>query len=272
VFQFPVVYDTLTVFENLAFPLRNRRFPKDQIDARVHQVAEMLDLQRDLKRNARGLTADVRQKISLGRGLVRSDVAAILFDEPLTIIDPLLKWELRSKLKALHRELHLTMIYVTHDQTEALTFADTVVVMYEGGVVQIGKPQELFDRPAHTFVGYFIGSPGMNILPCTVSGSRAAINGHAVALTREYPALASSARIELGIRPEFITVGPAGQGLPVRIERVDDLGGIAIARARCDALRINAVVKDPTRIFGEAAGLILDPARVNIYADGQLVA
>src|SRR6266849_5354284 len=105
------------------------------------------------------LTADAKQKISLGRGLVRSDVAAVLFDEPLTVIDPELKWQLRSKLKALHRDLDLTMIYVTHDQTEALTFADTVVVMHDGRVVQSGTPAELFDKPAHTFVGYFIGSP-----------------------------------------------------------------------------------------------------------------
>ncbi len=105
---------------------------------------------------------------------MRSDVAAVLFDEPLTVIDPELKWQLRSKLKALHRELDLTMIYVTHDQTEALTFADTVVVMHDGRVVQSGTPAELFDKPAHTFVGYFIGSPGMNIVPAEVQRPRGA--------------------------------------------------------------------------------------------------
>src|SRR2546428_387881 len=99
-----------------------------------------------------------------GRGVVRLDVAAVLFAEPLTVIDPELKWQLRSKLKALHRELDLTMIYVTHDQTEALTFADTVVVMHNGRVVQSGTPAELFDKPEHTFVGYFIGSPALNNL------------------------------------------------------------------------------------------------------------
>jgi glycerol transport system ATP-binding protein len=272
VFQFPVVYDTLTVFENLAFPLRNRGVPKARIDERVRQVAAMLDLERDLGRRARGLTADVQQKISLGRGLVRSDVAAILFDEPLTIIDPQLKWELRSKLKALHREFKVTMIYVTHDQTEALTFADQVVVMYEGRVVQSGRPEELFERPAHTFVGYFIGSPGMNVVPCEVAGNRALVNGHAIALSRSYPAMPAGARIELGVRPEFVTLAPAGQGLPVRIERIDDLGGIAIARTRLAELRINVVVSHPGVMQGDQAGLVMDPARVNIYADGQLVA
>src|SRR5258708_23918446 len=131
VFQFPVIYDTMTVRENLAFPLRNRGLPSGEIDARVAEIATLLDLTRDLGRNARGLTADAKQKISLGRGLVRSDVAAILFDEPLTVIDPHLKWALRSKLKELHRKLDMTMIYVTHDQTEALTFADKVVGMSE---------------------------------------------------------------------------------------------------------------------------------------------
>ena len=133
-----------------------------------------------MNRKATRLTADAKQKISLGRGLVRSDVAAVLFDEPLTVIDPELKWQLRSKLKALHRELDLTMIYVTHDQTEALTFADTVVVMHDGRVVQSGTPAELFDKPAHTFVGYFIGSPGMNIVPAQVSGREARIDGHVI--------------------------------------------------------------------------------------------
>ena len=164
VFQFPVIYDTMTVAENLAFPLKNRRLPKSVIDQRVAEIAEMLDLSRDLHRRARGLTADAKQKISLGRGLVRSDVSAVLFDEPLTVIDPALKWELRSKLKAVHRALDLLMIYVTHDQIEALTFADKVVVMNDGRAVQIGTPAELFERPEHTFVGYFIGSPGHELL------------------------------------------------------------------------------------------------------------
>src|SRR6201996_4519662 len=177
VFQFPVIYDTMTVGENLAFPLKNRGMPAPAIDARVAEIANLLDLTPYLSRKAQRLTADAKQKISLGRGLVRSDVAAVLFDEPLTVIDPELKWQLRSKLRALHRDLDLTMIYVTHDQTEALTFADTVVVMHDGRVVQSGTPAELFDRPAHTFVGYFIGSPGMNIVPAQVDGREARIDG-----------------------------------------------------------------------------------------------
>ena len=140
VFQFPVIYDTMTVYDNLAFPLRNRGVAPAKVDARVRVIAAMLELTDMLHRRAAGLTADGKQKISMGRGLVREDVNVIMFDEPLTVIDPHLKWELRSKLKELHQRLRATMIYVTHDQTEALTFADQVVVMQEGEMVQIGSP------------------------------------------------------------------------------------------------------------------------------------
>ena len=159
VFQFPVVYDTMTVADNLAFPLRNKGLDESYIAKRVAEIATMIGMEDRLKKKARGLTADAKQKISLGRGMVRDDVNAILFDEPLTVIDPHMKWELRTQLKALHRQFGHTMIYVTHDQTEALTFADKVVVMLDGEVVQLGTPASLFARPEHTFVGYFIGSP-----------------------------------------------------------------------------------------------------------------
>ena len=170
VFQFPVIYDTMTVGENLAFPLRNRKMPKEQIKKRVGEIAEMLELSGQLNQRAAGLAADAKQKISLGRGLVRPDVSAVLFDEPLTVIDPHLKWQLRRKLKQIHHELKLTLIYVTHDQVEALTFAEQVVVMTRGRAVQIGSPADLFERPSHTFVGNFIGSPGMNFLTGHVDG------------------------------------------------------------------------------------------------------
>ena len=137
VFQQYALFKTMTVAENLAFPLRHRGVPADRIRQRVGRIAEMLEMSHVLDRRASGLTADAKQKISLGRGLVRSDVSAILFDEPLTVIDPQLKWELRRKLKEIHHEFKLTLIYVTHDQTEALTFADQVMVMARGRAVVI---------------------------------------------------------------------------------------------------------------------------------------
>src|SRR2546429_4737500 len=227
-FQFPVIYDTMTVGQNLAFPLKNRGVPKGEIDARVAEIARLLDLTPYLERKATRLTADAKQKISLGRGLVRSNVAAILFDEPLTVIDPELKWHLRSKLKALHRDLDLTMSYVTHDQTEARTFADTVVVMHDGGVVQSGTPAELFDKPAHTFVGYFIGSPGMNIVPAQGKGREARIDGHVIALRRSYDGPPGTAKNENGVRPGIVDVAAPPPGrLSGTLERGDRL-----ARAR----------------------------------------
>ncbi len=270
VFQFPVIYDTMTVGENLAFPLKNRGVPRARIDARVKEIAHLLDLTAVLNRKATRLTADAKQKISLGRGLVRSDVAAVLFDEPLTVIDPELKWELRSKLKALHRTLDLTMIYVTHDQTEALTFADTVVVMHDGRVVQSGTPQELFDKPEHTFVGYFIGSPGMNIVPATVQGSEARIGGHPIRLLRSYANL--SGNVEIGVRPEFVTVAPPAPGLlSANIERIDDLGRIRFARVRIGDAKFAARVPAGFSIPDNVAGLVFDPARVHVYSDSRLV-
>src|SRR6516162_8939947 len=272
VFQFPVIYDTMTVGQNLAFPLKNRGVPRRDIDARVAEIAHLLDLTPDLHRKATRLTADAKQKISLGRGLVRSDVAAVLFDEPLTVIDPELKWQLRSKLKALHRELDLTMIYVTHDQTEALTFADTVVVMHDGRVVQSGTPAELFDKPAHTFVGYFIGSPGMNILPAEVKGREARIDGHVIALNRSYDNLPAGARIEIGVRPEFVDVAPtAPELLSAQIERIDDLGRVRFARVRIGDAKFAARVPSGFSPSGNIAGLKFDPAHVHVYADSLLI-
>jgi glycerol transport system ATP-binding protein len=272
VFQFPVIYDTMTVGQNLAFPLKNRGLPRAEIDARVAEIARLLDLTPDLKRKATRLTADAKQKISLGRGLVRSDVAAVLFDEPLTVIDPELKWQLRSKLKALHRDLDLTMIYVTHDQTEALTFADTVVVMHDGRVVQSGAPAELFEKPAHTFVGYFIGSPGMNIAAAEVSGREARIGGRVIALNRSYDRLPAGAKIEIGVRPEFVDVAPpAPELLSAQIERIDDLGRIRFARVRVGDTKFAARVPPGFSASGETAGLKFDAAHVHVYANSLLV-
>ncbi len=216
VFQFPVIYDTMTVAENLAFPLRNRKVDPARILARVQEVAGMVGLTAELNRKARGLTADMKQKISLGRGLVREDVGAVLFDEPLTVIDPHMKWVLRGELKRIHRQSKTTMVYVTHDQTEALTFADKVVVMSDGEVVQVGTPQELFEQPAHTFVGYFIGSPGMNVLSAKVTGNKANVGGNEIVLARDYGNLDASRKIEIGVRPEFLSLASGHGGVSHR--------------------------------------------------------
>jgi glycerol transport system ATP-binding protein len=164
------------------------------------------------------------------------------------------------------------MIYVTHDQTEALTFADTVVVMHEGSVVQTGTPEELFVRPAHTFVGYFIGSPGMNVLPAEVQGSQARIAGHPLALDRSYGPLPAGARIEIGIRPEFVKVAAPAPGLlSAEIERIDDLGRSRFARLRLGDLKMAARMPNGLTIAGSTAGLVFDPAQIHVYADSRRV-
>lgn len=275
VFQFPVLYDTMTVFENLAFPLRNRGFGRHQVRERVREVAEILDLTPFLHKKAAGLTADAKQKVSLGRGLVRSDVAAILFDEPLTVIDPQLKWQLRRKLKEIHEQLGLTLIYVTHDQTEALTFADQVVVMYEGEIVQIGTPQELFENPEHKFVGYFIGSPGMNFLDCTLEGRSARINGKDIPLDPQTAAQGkkTSGKLELGIRPMHLKLfsEPVQDALAVQVRMVEDQGTFQIVTVELAGQTIRVRLPEGQLIQGEKAWLVFPQEWTRLFADERLV-
>ncbi|AWC24574.1 ABC transporter ATP-binding protein [Aminobacter sp. P9b] len=260
VFQFPVIYDTMTVYDNLAFPLRNRGVAEADVDRKVRETLEMIDLASWAKRKARGLTADQKQKISLGRGLVRSDVNAILFDEPLTVIDPHMKWVLRSQLKQLHRRFGYTMIYVTHDQTEALTFAEKVVVMYDGEIVQIGTPAELFERPKHTFVGYFIGSPGMNVMPVAVDGRRARLGEQVIDLPGAPKAEGNG--IELGIRPEYVRLG--AKGMPVTVRKVEDIGRHKVVRASLEGREIAAILGEDDNVPADPH-VTFDPAGINLY-------
>ncbi len=268
VFQFPVVYDTMTVFDNLAFPLRNRGVEEAVVRERVREIAEMTELTSMLTRRASGLTADGKQKISLGRGLVRTDVNVIMFDEPLTVIDPHLKWQLRSKLKELHQRVQRTMIYVTHDQTEALTFADRVMVMNIGQVVQIGTPVELFERPQHTFVGHFIGSPGMNLIPCEVIDGKVYVADQAVE-TANPPANGKlTGRLEIGVRPEFVSF--ASHGLPVQVVKVSDAGRFRVVDTLHAGHSIKLLVAEGREIPSDGAKLSLDPEHTRIYQDGWM--
>ena len=275
VFQFPVLYDTMTVFDNLAFPLRNRGIESSQVDRRVREVAEILDLTPYLNKRAAGLAADAKQKISLGRGLVRSDVAAILFDEPLTVIDPHLKWDLRRKLKDIHEQLKLTFIYVTHDQVEALTFADKVVVMYEGEIVQIGSPQDLFENPEHTFVGYFIGSPGMNFLDCTLEGNVARCNGASIAIDDSVATKgrAAQGKLELGIRPMHLKVYPEAVegGVPARVKAVEDQGSCRIVNVALAGKTLRARLPEEGPVPEDRAWVVFPTEWTRLFAGGRLV-
>ncbi|RTZ47516.1 ABC transporter ATP-binding protein [Candidimonas sp. SYP-B2681] len=273
VFQFPVVYDTMTVGENLAFPLRNRKIPAAQIKARVGQIAEMLEMNHQLDHRAAGLSADEKQKISLGRGLVRSDVSAVLFDEPLTVIDPQLKWQLRRKLKQIHHELKLTLIYVTHDQVEALTFAEQIMVMSRGKVVQVGTPEELFERPAHTFVGHFIGSPGMNLLSIDVADGVVKVEGQSV----QPPAgmRLEKGHLKLGIRPEYTRLAAIGQPgvVAATVVKVQNIGTYQLLTARVGSSLVRARLGLWHELpeSGATAGLILLGTHSCFYRNEELV-
>lgn len=272
VFQFPVIYDTMTVAQNLAFPLENRGVEKSEIDKRVNDMLSTLELTDKANRRAQGLTADEKQKISLGRGLVRYDVNAILFDEPLTVIDPLMKWQLRTKLKELHQQFGHTMIYVTHDQTEALTFADKVVVMYDGDVVQIGTPEQLFEEPEHTFVGYFIGSPGMNVIPSSVHNNVVTVGEHTFTLPNAYPAL--DTHIEIGIRPEFVYITDkkeaGSEGMPFNIKAVENIGREVIVRGEIGDVAVNAIINEGASVPSDAYA-VFDPVKVGVYQNSYLL-
>ena len=269
IFQFPVIYDTMTVYDNLAFPLKNRGMQENEIDARVKEIAEMLELTKILNNRASGLTADGKQKISLGRGLARSDVNVIMFDEPLTVIDPHLKWVLRSKLKELHQKINRTMIYVTHDQTEALTFADQVVVMHEGEIVQTGTPVELFEKPRHTFVGYFIGSPGMNIIPCEIQNGTAEVAGIKISTSSKIKQKSNFSKTEIGIRPEFVSFSK--DGIPVKIIKVSNTGRHKIIDTECKNGKIKILSHSSKEIPSGSAFLSFDKKYTYAYGDSRII-
>ena len=281
VFQFPVIYDTLSVEDNLAFPLRNRGLDEATVAKRVAETLAMLGLESRAKERARSLSADDKQKISLGRGLVRTDVRAILFDEPLTVIDPHLKWQLRTELKKIHQRFGHTMIYVTHDQTEALTFADKVVVMDAGVILQVGTPKELFDRPRHTFVGTFIGSPGMNVFECRFDGEVALVGEQAIALDSQTQAsaraqklesaAANGVKLELGVRPEALTLSAdASAGIPAELVAVEDLGRHSLARLTIEGQSLCVLIDEGESVPNEVY-VSFDPASTLLYADSLLV-
>jgi glycerol transport system ATP-binding protein len=273
VFQFPVIYDTMTVAQNLAFPLQNRKVPAAQIKQRVGEIAEMLEMSHQLDQRAAGMSADQKQKISLGRGLVRPDVAAVLFDEPLTVIDPQLKWQLRRKLKQIHRELKLTLIYVTHDQVEALTFAEEVVVMTRGRAVQIGSAEALFERPAHTFVGHFIGSPGMNFLPAQAAASGWQVAG--LNVLGEVSKVLPAGPLKLGVRPEYVQLTDAQSpgAVPATVTRVQDIGTHVMLTADVAGHSVKARLSSETQLpaVGDTTWLQVLGEHTCFYQDEVLI-
>lgn len=260
VFQFPVLYESLSVAENLAFPLRARKFDPLWIDERVRHIAADLAITEQLPFVAADLSLFQKQLVAIGRALVRPDVSVVLLDEPLTAVEPRMKWRLRQTLRRVQEELAVTMIYVTHDQTEALTFADQVAVMADGGLLQVGTPEQIYATPSCEFVGYFIGSPGMNFVDIERLESSLEVS---VGASR------------VGFRPEWALLKPQGQGqLAGTVESIQLAGtesGAATGVVRLDTAAGRVAVRGKLNVaVGDHVGIELRQ-HLCFSAQGDLV-
>jgi glycerol transport system ATP-binding protein len=271
VFQFPVVYETLNVYDNLAFPLRNRGVPGHLVKVQVQEMAEVLELSHLLKKNAASLGAAEKQLISLGRGIIREDLAGILLDEPLTVIDPHHKWHLRRKLKQLRERFQVTMIYVTHDQREALTFADQVTVMNLGETLQTGSPQQLHDDPQAPFVGYFIGSPGMNIFPASIKDGSVYAGDFGLPLPS---AINGAGDLKIGIRPEFVRLSTSSQDgwMKCTVQAAYMTGSSKILDLHGSGLNFKARAAESSRFHsGDTVWALFPPDATKLYVNDRAV-
>jgi sn-glycerol 3-phosphate transport system ATP-binding protein len=223
VFQNYALYPHMSVYENMAYGLKIRRFSKDEIETRVQKAAKILELGALLQRTPRQLSGGQRQRVAMGRAIVR-EPAVFLFDEPLSNLDAKLRVQMRLEIQKMHRALGTTSLYVTHDQVEAMTLGQRMIVMNAGRAEQIGTPAEVYSKPATTFVASFIGSPPMNLLKGRVSGDAMAFelgDGYSVALPAANMAPAGREGV-LGVRPEHLVVGRPGMSL--QVEMVEALG------------------------------------------------
>jgi multiple sugar transport system ATP-binding protein len=234
VFQSYALYPHMDVYRNMAFALRLHGVPKKEIDRRVHEVADILGLTPQLKRKPRQLSGGQRQRVAVGAALCRQ-AGVLLFDEPLSNLDAKLRVHMRTELKRLHQAVRTTSVYVTHDQVEAMTMGDRIVIMNAGKILQVATPLEAYDKPANRFVAGFIGTPPMNFFSGEWVDSKLRLSGGVeLALSRKGNGARS---VVVGVRPEHITVKPNATSVPVpsTIEVVEPLGHHVVATARCGA-------------------------------------
>jgi ABC-type sugar transport system ATPase subunit len=248
VFQSYALYPHMSVRDNLAFPLRRRRMGKDEIGRRVAEMAEMLELGELLKRKPAQLSGGQRQRVAMGRALIREPVAFLL-DEPLSNLDAKLRTELRAELKRLHRRLGTTMVYVTHDQIEAMTLGDRIAVMNRGRLQQVGSPDEIYRRPCNLFVGRFVGSPAMNLLPGPVVGR--------------------GADVIAGVRPEAMhRAGEVAGGIPLELvtDVVEPLGSDVYVHGSAGGEAVVARLPGNVQVSpGDRLALAIDPADLHLF-------
>jgi multiple sugar transport system ATP-binding protein len=269
VFQNYALYPHMKVRDNMAFSMLLAKRPKSEIDERVNKAASILGLTEYLDRFPRQLSGGQRQRVAMGRAIVR-DPQVFLFDEPLSNLDAKLRVQMRTELKELHQRLGTTSIYVTHDQIEAMTMADQIVVMRDGIVEQRGKPLELYDHPANIFVAGFIGSPAMNFLPATVRGSGPSAqldmgDGSRLPVPRDAKVVDGQS-VTYGSRPEHMTLAPEGQGLATSVVVVEPTGADTLVIGRMAGHEITAVFRERHDFrAGEAIRLRPDVERAHLF-------
>ena len=283
VFQNYALYPHMSVYDNMAFGLKMRKFEKSEIQKRVRQAADILGIQALLERRPRQLSGGQRQRVALGRAIVRNP-RVFLFDEPLSNLDAKLRVQMRVELKRLHHRLETTAIYVTHDQVEAMTLGDRVVVMKDGLVQQVGEPLELYGRPANRFVASFIGSPAMNFAEVIVNSAAEALWAEAPGLRIKIPESKSESlrrhtgqRVTLGIRPEALRpangADPADYAFDSTVEVVEPLGNEILLDVRAGTHLMVARVDPATRVkVRDAVRLAVDPERLHFFDSKSEVA
>ena len=251
----------MTVFENMAFGLTLRKLPKAEIQQRVEAVAERLDITALLPRKPGQMSGGQRQRVAMGRAIVRRP-KVFLFDEPLSNLDASLRLKMRVELGRLHKSLGATSLYVTHDQVEAMTLADRIVLLKDGLVQQIGAPLELYDRPANLFTATFLGSPAMNILPGTIEGGAICGAGFRVPLSGED--VSAGAAVRLGVRPHNLRF--AHDGIPADVEIVEPMGSETFVHCRlADDSMVVARIEGHGPRSGEPVHLALDPESIHLF-------
>jgi len=267
VFQNYALYPHMTVRQNLSYGLKNRRMPKAEIARRVDEAARILEIGAYLDRRPKALSGGQRQRVAMGRAIVR-EPAAFLFDEPLSNLDAKLRVTMRGEIRTLQRRLGTTSVYVTHDQLEAMTMADRLVVLRDGHVEQIGTPLEVYRRPVSTFVAQFIGSPAMNLLPGEMAGGALRLGGASIPM-----ALPRGGPVTVGVRAEDISLAAPGAAgaIPARLVNVEELGSQRLGHFDVEGRTVIGAFP-AGQALPDAPRLAVDPARLHLFdADGRRI-
>jgi sn-glycerol 3-phosphate transport system ATP-binding protein len=264
VFQNYALYPHMSVYDNMAYGLRNRRTPKAEIDRRVREAAALLAIEEYLTRKPRALSGGQRQRVAMGRAIVR-EPQVFLFDEPLSNLDAKLRVTMRLEIRRLHNRLNATSVFVTHDQVEAMTLADQVVVMNAGQIEQIGAPGEVYKRPASRFVASFIGAPAMNLMNGKVA-EPGVVETPGGKLAFDSQRFSASGDVEVGVRPEDIHVASGAGGIPFMPELVEELGATRLLHGNFGATPIIVAIPASGTVHeNKELRLSIDPAAVHLF-------